>query len=211
MNKAVIFDLDGTLWDSSEAITKAYNETLINYSETSFRLNPQLLKSQMGKTAEEIARVFFKDVDYSKALELMDICSRSEQDYILKYGGVLFDGVESLLKEMSREYMLIIVSNCNDGYIQAFMEYHKVKKYISDIECHGKTGLTKGENIKLVIQRNHIEKAVYAGDTQGDCNAANFAGIPFIFAKYGFGTVTNPDYTANTFKDIPSIVKSILK
>lgn len=210
MTKAVIFDLDGTLWDPGETVTRAYNETLICYPETAFRLNPRLLKSQMGKTAEEIAKVFFTDVDEARALELMKICSKAEQPYVLKYGGVLFNGVERLLKEMSKEYALIIVSNCTDGYIQAFMKYHKLEKYISDIECHGRTGLTKGENIKLVIQRNSIKKAVYIGDTQGDCDAALFAGVPFIYAEYGFGTVTNPDYSAKAFTDIPGIVKAIL-
>ena len=82
-----------------------------------------------------------------------------------------------------------------------------MEKYFDDYECAGRTGLSKGDNIKLVVQRNHLQKPVYIGDTISDYAAARAAGVPFIFAEYGFGEVENPDYTAKTFEDIIRIVE----
>ena len=40
------------------------------------------------------------------------------------------------------------------------------------------------------MERNRIPSAAYVGDTQGDLEAARLAGIPFVWAAYGFG---NPE------------------
>ena len=90
------------------------------------------------------------------------------------------------------------------------MRVHKLEKYFEDTECHENTGLSKGENIRLMIKRNSIDKAIYVGDTQGDCDATRFAGIPFVFAEYGFGNAENPDYTIHTFKEISEVASNIL-
>ena len=37
------------------------------------------------------------------------------------------------------------------------------------------------------MERNRITSAAYVGDTQGDLEAARLAGIPFVWAAYGFG------------------------
>ena len=61
--------------------------------------------------------------------------------------------------------------------------------YFTDWECSGRTGLPKGENIRLVVERNHLQAPVYVGDTRLDYEAAQQAGVPFIHAAYGFGTI----------------------
>ena len=82
---------------------------------------------------------------------------------------------------------LFIVSNCQDGYIEAFLTAHKMYDVIKDWESSGRSGKSKGENIKDIISRNSLTSAVYVGDTVSDSVGARFAGIPFIYAKYGFG------------------------
>ncbi|MNW70116.1 hypothetical protein D3C74_493110 [compost metagenome] len=52
------------------------------------------------------------------------------------------------------------------------------------------------------MQRNNLANPVYVGDTEGDQSAAAFAGIPFVFASYGFGAVSCPDYTINRLNDL---------
>ncbi|WP_339199685.1 HAD-IA family hydrolase [Solibacillus sp. FSL R5-0449] len=122
-----------------------------------------------------------------------------------KYGGVLYPNVENVLKELSQKYKLYIVSNCQDGYIESFYKYHKLEKYFLDFESHGRTAMSKGENIKLVIDRNNLLNQVYVGDTEGDLNAARYAKIPFIFAKYGFGQVSQYDNEIESLDELLSI------
>ena len=45
------------------------------------------------------------------------------------------------------------VSYTHLGYIESFLETSNLKDYFSDFENNGRTGLEKGENIKLLIKR----------------------------------------------------------
>ena len=98
------------------------------------------------------------------------------------------------------------MSNCQDGYIERFLDYHKLGKYFCDSEHPDARCLSKGENIKALLERNGFVKSIFVGDTQGDCDAARFAGIPFVFASYGFGKADSPDYTIKAFPEIIDIV-----
>ena len=64
-----------------------------------------------------------------------------------------------------------------------------------------KDGFIK-ENIKALVERNGIAKPLYIGDTQGDCDEAHRAGVPFAFAAYGFGSCSNPDLSFDSFNTI---------
>ena len=71
----------------------------------------------------------------------------------------------------------------------------------------GQTGLEKGSNIKSLMKKHGIRKAVYVGDTAGDENASKEAGIPFIWVRYGFGTATNPDGIISTISELKTCVE----
>lgn len=109
--------------------------------------------------------------------------------------------------QQSKSYPLFIVSNCQCGYIEAFLKYHKLGEYFKDFECSGKTSLVKGENIVDIMKRNHLEHSIYVGDTQGDCDAAKLANIPFVYASYGFGEVDRYDYVIKEISDIVKLVE----
>lgn len=55
------------------------------------------------------------------------------------------------------------------------------------------------------MKRNKLKSPVYVGDTQGDFQAAQYAGIPFVYASYGFGEVEAPDYTIGTFQELKEL------
>ena len=130
---------------------------------------------------------------------------------IAKNGGKLFDNLEKTLQILSQKYDLYIVSNCQAGYIEAFFAYHKLGHYFKDYENSGRTGKPKGENIKLLMEKNHIEKAFYIGDTQGDYNATKIAKIPFLYAKYGFGTVDTEVPYIERIEDLPEKADSLFE
>lgn len=114
-----------------------------------------------------------------------------ENDYLRRHGGKLYPQMEETLRELSQHLPLFIVSNCNADYIPCFLDAHKLHDCFQDWECIGRTGKPKGENIRLVAERNQVQRPVYVGDTALDQEAACFAGVPFLHAAYGFGRVTN--------------------
>ena len=58
------------------------------------------------------------------------------------------------------------------------------------------------KNNKIIIERNNLKNPIYVGDTQGDKQSAIDAGIPFVYAEYGFGSVNGYDYKIEKFEDL---------
>lgn len=207
---AIIFDVDGTLWNSCQTVTNAWNIVFDRHKELNGKkITASEIRSFMGKTPEEIFSAIFPDLEEQKRLKIADECGEQEEIEIVNHGGKLFDNLEETLQILSQKYDLYIVSNCQKGYIEAFFEYHKLGKYFKDYENSGRTGKPKGENIKLIIQRNDIKKAFYIGDTQGDYNAAKIAEIPFLYAKYGFGTIDTEVPFIESIEQLPQKADSL--
>lgn len=210
MRKAIIFDLDGTLWDSSRSCTEAWNRVLEKCPDISRRITIDDMHSYMGKTLDKIAPLALPDTPDERRWEVLKECVRYEQDYIAEHGGELFPHLRDTVELLRQKYTLIIVSNCQDGYIQCFLDFAGMRDLFDDFESAGGTGLTKGENIRLVIQRNAVDSAVYVGDTQGDLDSADFAGVPFIRAAYGFGTMNRPVPEIYSLTELPQTVTEII-
>lgn len=209
MKKAVLFDLDGTLWDSAQPVTDSWNAVLGKYPEAPL-ITVRDMYGFMGKQLDEIARIMMPNLPESKRMGIMSECMDFELEYLKERGGaVLYPNLRETLELLARDYELMIVSNCQDGYIQIFLEFSGLGELFSDFESAGKTGLSKGGNNRLIIERNAVDKAVYVGDTQGDLNSADFAGIPFVHAKYGFGSTDRETPSIKKFAELPEILKEI--
>ena len=185
----ILFDLDGTLWNATESIWESWKLALKDVPDVERPPTVQELEGVMGMTPEALMKTLFPYLSTERGLELFDRCCEVENAYLRQHGGVLYEGLEEMLSTLSQAVPLFIVSNCNDGYISCFLEAHKLEKYFRDWECNGVTGLQKWGNIQLVVERNHLERPVYVGDTVIDRDAAEKAGVPFIHAGYGFGKV----------------------
>ena len=204
---SIIFDLDGTLWDSAEGICGTWQEILKNHKElNNIKITVDSLHSCMGLPLDEIGKKLLPGVSAEMQKKLMKECCDYENIYLSEHGGVLFPKLEETLEYLSEKYKLFIVSNCQEGYIESFFTYHKTDRFFTDIECNGATGLSKGENNKLIIKRNNLKNAVYVGDTAGDLKSARDAGIPFIYAEYGFGEVSDYDYVIRNFSDLSELL-----
>lgn len=205
-NNGIIFDLDGTLWDSAEGICGTWRKVIENYPQVKCTVTVDVLYGCMGLPLDEIGRRLFPELDSDMQEKLMDECCRLENEYLAEHGGMLYPDLEETLEYLSYKYRLFIVSNCQTGYIESFFKAHGLGKYFDDIECFGATGLSKGENNKLIIERNNIISSVYVGDTQGDADSATVAGIPFVYARYGFGDVEKYDYVIDKISDMIKIM-----
>lgn len=206
---AVLFDLDGTLWDVVDSTYEATKQVTSKYNLD--EVSKEIITKCMGKTKEECAKLYYPSVDLEKAKSLLNEGQKINNQLLTKNGGNLYEGIEETLKELKKEYKLGIISNCADGYIEAFLTSSQLGKYFNDFIAAGKFDITKSEAIKEVIKRNNIKRAIYVGDTVKDKEAATGAEIDFIHAKYGFGKELNHKYQIENIKDLPKLLKSIDK
>ncbi|MBO5522817.1 MAG: HAD family hydrolase [Roseburia sp.] len=198
MKQGIIFDMDGTLWDSAANVAESWNLAIAEYGKKRGKKAEEILlgdittediRGVMGKTMDVIADILFPALEKEARMELLELCCGTENDYLRKHGGVLYPDLEKTLAKLKEKYPLYIVSNCQKGYIEAFLDYYQFWDYFEDIECYGNNLLQKGDNIRLVAERSRLDEAVYVGDIQGDYDASRKAGVKFVHAAYGFGTI----------------------
>lgn len=199
---SIIFDLDGTLWDSRKEVAEAWSEVMSKYNYNRKSITFQEVSDLMGKTIDEIEDILFPEISKEKRTSILYQCGENEIGYLSKHGAKLFHNLEDTLNKLSKKYKLFIVSNCQPGYIEAFLDYYDLNKYFIDHECPKSAGIVKSDNIKLIVERNDLKNPVYVGDTQGDANATKDAGLEFVFASYGFGNVEEYQYKIEKIEDL---------
>ena len=211
MKQGIIFDMDGTLWDSADGVAKSWTQVIHNEYKKDMDITEADVKSVMGKTMDVIAQIVFPELDKEAQQVLLEKCCDWENEYLRRNGGKLFPKLEDTLKKLKEQYHLYIVSNCQSGYIEAFLDYYNFGQYFEDIECYGNNEKSKGDNIRLVMERNSLEQTIYVGDIQGDYDATMQAGATFIQAKYGFGTINTEVAEIEKFSDLPEVAARVFQ
>ena len=206
----LLFDLDGTLWDSAAPVADAWNEIFQREDSSLPPLTVDDIHGVMGMTMKEIGETLYPDFRSERRDAIFDECCTYEVEYLHAHCGTLYPDFRSTLEALrAKGYELAVVSNCQLGYIDAFLASSGAADLFIDYEEWERTGLTKGKNIRLVMERNGYKKGIYIGDTKKDREAALQAGIPFIHAAYGFGEVESSDGTIQKLSDLPAAIEAL--
>ena len=206
----IMFDLDGTMWDSAEGVADSWNEVFREADPTLPALTADDVHRVMGMTMKEISEVLQPAMNPAVREEVFERCCRHEVDYLYDHPGRLYPGLQETLDALREAgYDLAVVSNCQRGYVEAFLHSSGLGDRFIDYEEWERTGLSTGENIRLVMERNGYRKAVYVGDTVKDKEAAKAAGIPFIHAAYGFGKTVEPEGVIRDITELPEAVRRL--
>lgn len=199
----IIFDLDGTLWDSTAGVAKAWQSVREQVSYVDTDITREQVAGIAGMTYDAIYDKLFPSLSREQREEFKALCAKNELEVLEKEGGTLFPEAEETLKYLSEKYKLFIVSNCQSGYIEIFLRFSKLGQYFTGHQCYGTRGLPKAENIKDIVNDYGLKSPVYIGDTMGDYESSKKAGVPFIFAAYGFGEVKEDQLAdLETFADL---------
>ncbi len=203
----IIFDMDGTLWDAVDSYCTIWNVTLMEFGIKAEVTRDRLL-SCMGLTIDAIFDRIFggQAVDRNSFLRLI---AKNEDAMMPGLGGVLYDGVKDGIARLSERYRLFMVSNCGSDGLKNFLIYTGLTSYVEGTLTNGETGLDKAANLRLLVERYSLSSPVYVGDIQRDCDAAHVAGMPFVWASYGFGTCRDYDYKVKNFVELVKMFDAI--
>ena len=199
----IILDIDGTLWNSTPIVAEAWNEIIEKRDDVPFRFTAKQLTQLFGRPLPVIADMVFPFLEEKERYDLMNECCEREHELLrASTQNILYPGVAETMKALCKKIPLFIVSNCQQGYIELLMEKGGLGGLISDFDCFGNTGLPKGQTLRLLCERCNVRDAVYVGDTQGDMEASEQAGLPFVWAAYGFGKPAHWDKRIDHFTDL---------
>ena len=201
--EALILDIDGTLWDSRALVAEGYNIQLKEEGLEHLCINAEVLKPLFGKVQEDIADVLFASVPVPERYGLMDRCMEREQEHMYRQPcDIGYPKVKETLEKLAEKHRLFIVSNSEKGYPELTMEKMGLTALIEGHMCFGDTGTSKGKTIRTLMKKHSIKSCAYIGDTQGDYEATLEAGVPFIWAAYGFGSPAGYDKKIEKFEDL---------
>lgn len=189
---ALIFDLDGTLWDTCEACAVAWNRALRAQGIAYRAITPADLRGVAGLPHADCIRAVFHDLVAEQHCLLEAHTAQGDMDAIRELGGELYTGVADGLRRLAERYPLYIVSNCQSGYIELFYSFSGLGQLFRDQACWGDSRQPKAINLAALIARHRLQSPVYIGDTQGDAEAAERAGVPFWHVSWGYGELAVP-------------------
>lgn len=201
----IIFDIDGTLWNPTDEVAKSWNQAIKDCTSLSKTITGAMLRREFGKPLDVIVNNLFPELSPEEQAQLAIPLFEYENRWLETAPCPVYAHVPETLCELSRRYPLFIVSNCQSGYIESFLKNTGFTPYIQDYTCHGDTGLQKNDTIRLIMKRNHLDSAIYVGDTQGDADACQKAAVPMVYVSYGFGTVKDPFLTIHDFQELLEI------
>ena len=168
---SIIFDVDGTLWDSTGIVAEAWSDYLIHTEHMDTDVSAKRLMGLFGQLLPDIARALFPELPEAEQLRIIDGCCQAEHEALLRKCAPLYPDLEETLKILSSRFPLFIVSNCQAGYIELVFEKTGLGKYFQGHLCPGDTGEAKAANIRSIVRKYHLKAPVYVGDTFGDYQA----------------------------------------
>ncbi len=201
--ESLIFDIDGTLWDSRALVAEGYNAQLRKEGRDHLCVDAERLKTLFGKVMTEIADALFESLPQEDRYPLLERCMENENRHLAESPcHIGYPGVKETLTELAKKHRLFIVSNSQCGYPELCIRKLGLEDLIQGHLCFGDTGTSKGQTILRLMREHNISSCAYIGDTQGDLDACREADVPFIFASFGFGDPDGYEAKIDTFADL---------
>ena len=195
---ALIFDMDGTMWDAVDTYAEIWNMAFEREGIDCSITRDDLL-ALIGTPIDDIMRHF---VPADMVEHLLRIIAELVVTELPRLGGKLYEGVQDGIAKLARHYKLFMLSNCDELELPIFVKFAGIESYITDTIAYGNTRLRKAENMRLLSEKYNLQHPVYIGDTDSDCSEAHRAGIPFVWMSYGFGTTDKAQLQFDCFSDL---------
>ena len=209
----ILFDLDGTLTDSSPGIINSIIYALEKYNISVDDMS--VLKKFLGPPLHESFKEFY-GFDDEKAMEAV----KYYREYFSTKGlleNQVYDGIKELLENLSDNgKRLIVATSKPQEFTDRIMDHFYLTKYFEFVAGSNMDGTRskKADVIEYVLKKCKIKdksRAVMVGDRKHDIIGANAVGIDSIGVEYGYGdydelNTAGATQIAKTVSDLKSIV-----
>ena len=197
---ALIFDMDGTLWDAVDTYARIWNEVFLRAGREG-HITRESLIGNIGIPIPRILANLFPDIEPDEAARFSAELAREEPALLARYGGTPYPGVVEGLERLSHKYKLFLVSNCDSHTLPVFMNCIGITPYITEGVAFGNTHRPKGDNMLLIKEKYRLQQPLYMGDIEADGLETHRVGLPFVYARYGFGHTDDYELAFDSFAD----------
>lgn len=217
--RAIIFDLDGTLFQTEKVAVPAVEAMFRVLKENGFYTGdiPSAAKIQsvFGMTHEEIWQRLLPEADEETRKKADRIMLEKELELIAQGKGALYPDVEETLKELKKAgWTLFIASNGVLPYVRGALESKGLISLFEEIYTAGEFGTkSKTELVRICKERHGITGGYMVGDRSSDMKAGKENHLTVIGCRYSgfpqFGEkdeLADADYIIREFKDLPKII-----
>lgn len=204
MKKVIIFDVDGTLFDTRDGIIRAFNDVLCAFNKPKIDVCDEY--KYIGPSVRNVFKsiVGLDDGDSERATQMY------RKIYVEEYieHSVLYEGARQTIEELQgRDYILCIATMKTKRQIDKLFECFDMNSYFDEIQTAREDGtLSKAEMLNLIREKYGKQVYYMVGDTLGDFAASKQAEMNFIAVKYGYGKFQDNVCGIEYFKQIKEIV-----
>lgn len=210
MSQVILFDLDGTLTDSGEGITKSVQYALEKLGIT--EENPDNLRCFVGPPLQE-SFMSYSGLDEEQTKQAVAFY-RERFSKVGMFENSLYPMIPELLELLKiNDKILGVASSKPEIYVKQILEYFGIAQYFDTIvgsELDG-TRSKKAEVIEEALARLHMQnardKVLMVGDKEQDVAGAKSCGLQCIGVAYGYGSREELEkagavYIADTVEDL---------
>lgn len=197
--KYILFDLDGTLLDTTQGVIDAVKITITQYG---FSMpSDEILKSFVGPPMQKSMAETF-NLDKETALQVANDFRANYKKYSLYKAELYTDVIEMFEKLCNKGFKIAIATNKSHENAEGIIKHFGLDKYCDFYMGSDLTGkLTKADIVEKCIEVLNADKkqTVLIGDSEFDLIGAKQAGIDFLGVTYGFGFKNPEEVQGNQF------------
>ncbi len=208
MIEMILFDMDGTLWNTINTTFKASQIISDKYEDVKDISKETVVKS-MGLGFSDVAKNYMPYLEKNKRESILKEIMAKNLEIIKNEGADIYPFVYEGIKKLSKKYRLGIITNNFTEYAELFVDTFGLKSYFTDYLGASTLGKTKAEAITTILRKYNVSKVIYVGDTKGDMESSKDAGVIFVHAKYGFDKALNSNYQIDSFKELFDVIEKI--
>jgi HAD superfamily hydrolase (TIGR01549 family) len=206
---AVVFDADGTIFDTFELIVAAYRHVSVTHHLPV--PEPLEIRRRLGSPMHEMFEAFYPGQDIQ---QLLDTNHAFVTQNLIQ--SEAFAGVKELLEELRARDMKLAILTSGTETVNDILEHHGLAEYFSSVVHTGRVNEPKPnpEGFLLACQECESDpsQTVMVGDTIFDIQTGKNGGaLATIALTHGFGTkedlvAAEPDYIAASILEVQNIL-----
>lgn len=209
MQTAIIFDMDGTLFQTNLILEPALEQTFEHLRENGLWSGATPIEQYrliMGVPLNVVWERLCPHHSQELRQQSNDYFQLALIEQIQQGNGALYVGVETTLQKLSEYYPLYIASNGQTAYLQAIVAHYRLDRWIKNIYSIDRVATNnKSHLVELLMKEQQIHKGFVVGDRASDINAALDNHLTSIAVNFDFAQldeIKNAHYIVNHFPHI---------